>query len=495
VIWDHGVGGGPFPSTSGSTLPEGDHQRPNQRRPDDGFTLIELIIVTAILPIVIGAIAYALVAVFSLQGSTSGRLSDSADAQVVSTNFEQDVQSAASITTNASPQNLNPPQTAPCGSTTQLLGLVWGSGALGSGTSTATEISYVAVSNGTTTSDNLVRNVCQGGNTTTPTSSTVVSYDIPLNQGPPTVAPTSTNTAALAGWTSTVGVTGVTFAIAEPGSKYAYTLVGLPRASLPSNQQTTISTPTSSCGFATAGTGTYASNLCFVDFSSWNTQSGPTCTGGGQQMNAGIAGTPYSMSFCLNVSSVDSSGNPITGAIINSSGVQIGYDDLEGVGFPTYPGSFLGNGGFYTGVPAAPALYTYQQGSTATVTITQIQVLDPSGSPATGWDLVTGDAETTDTGESDTWTTTATSGTPPVLNLLPNTPTSQIGNACINTYSSGAQYVDLTGLGTTSVECAAGVSSYKTGTVMLEAAAPTGLTVTLQGTGLQAVFIGLLLPS
>ena len=76
---------------------------------------------------------------------------------------------------------------------------------------------------------------------------------------------------------------------------------------------------------------------------------------------------------------------------------------------PTYtdpPNSeaFLGNNGFYTGIPGNPALYQNQEGTTSTVTITNIQVLGSGGVPATNWNLVTGDAESTDAGESITWT-------------------------------------------------------------------------------------------
>jgi hypothetical protein len=121
------------------------------------------------------------------------------------------------------------------------------------------------------------------------------------------------------------------------------------------------------------------------------------------------------------------------------------------------------------------------------VSITNIKVLDSNGNPATGWELVTGDAESTDAGESITWTT-GTSG--PSLSLLPNIPTSSIGNACA---TANPAVINLTGVGTTTVSCSATVSSDKTGTVMLEALTPTALTVTMVGTGLQAMFLGLLL--
>ena len=71
-------------------------------RDEGGFTLIELIIVTLIIPIIIGAITVALISIFSLQGSTSSRVSDSGDAQVVSSNFETDVQNATLITSASS---------------------------------------------------------------------------------------------------------------------------------------------------------------------------------------------------------------------------------------------------------------------------------------------------------------------------------------------------------------------------------------------------------
>jgi hypothetical protein len=152
--------------------------------------------------------------------------------------------------------------------------------------------------------------------------------------------------------------------------------------------------------------------------------------------------------------------------------------------------AFLGNNGFYTGVPGDPALYENAEGTTASVSITNIQVLDSNGNPATGWELVTGDAESTDGGESITWTSDQD------LNLIPNSPVSAYGNACADPTpaTSTTQANGLTGVGTTQVECKASVSSDKTGTVMLEAPAPTTLTADMVGTGLQAIFVGVLLP-
>src|SRR5580698_3235060 len=91
-------------------------------RGDSGFTLIELLIVVMIIPLIAGALGFGLVTVFSLQAGVSSRLGDSSDAQIVAASFTKDVQSASSITTQASPPL--------CGPTTQtqLLGLEWGSG-------------------------------------------------------------------------------------------------------------------------------------------------------------------------------------------------------------------------------------------------------------------------------------------------------------------------------------------------------------------------------
>lgn len=155
---------------------------------DSGFTLIELLIVTLVLPLVIGAIAIALISVFSLQSSTSGRISDSGDAQVTSANFESDVQGASLLTTdNGTPTG----GLAPCETTAQsassdpqVLGLQWGGGGTGS---TQTEVSYVEAVSGTAGIDTLVRNVCQVVDSTTPASTvfvtgTVISSDIPSGE-------------------------------------------------------------------------------------------------------------------------------------------------------------------------------------------------------------------------------------------------------------------------------------------------------------------------
>jgi prepilin-type N-terminal cleavage/methylation domain-containing protein len=535
----------------------------DRRSNEDGFTLIELIIVTMVMPIIIGAITLALISIFSIQSSTSNRITGSADAQDVSSNFESDVQGASQIIApkpQGAPSGQKP---ATCGSGTEVMSLLSG---LPVGPANAlvypTEISYVEVLQpGTTSSYTLVRNVCSNGSsyTTTPVSSSTVSYNVTGGQqaavtcsadlsgaqpswtgsttlnvtalpasvsandqivvgsgslaqtytaaaqvaGETTLAVTSasggnafvsgsqvidstswanSNCGAATAWITATDVTGVTLAVTEPSTgagkganPYNYSLAAVPRASAPPNPLTTVSTPTATkCQFATAGTGTYASSLCFVDFSPFNPAlaygateaTSPGC----QEMAATIPGTSFTMQFCL----------------------QIWGAPVQAASFPTWQNAFLGNNGFYTGVSGNPALYQTGSGTT-TVSITNVQVTDGNGNAATGWELVTGDAETTDAGESITWTSNAP------FTLIPNTSTSQVGNACSDTTSPLGLTPPsiLTGGSALTVECesSTSVSTPRTGTVMLGAPTPTTLNDVLVGGGLEGIFIGLLLSS
>jgi prepilin-type N-terminal cleavage/methylation domain-containing protein len=541
----------------------------HRQRTEGGFTLIELIIVSLVIPIIIGAITLALISIFSLQGGVSGRLSGSGDAQIVSTNFETDVQNGSEITTD--PSGLSP-QCAPASQvsgSTQVLGVQTGQAV----------ISYEEVPEaGTSTQQySLFRYACQNGSAT-PTSSTVVSSDIPAGQtvsvtcaatletalaggtttltvsplplavtindtiqlsnvgsaalsyvaaanalpgattlsvktataafatGSQVVDSTSwtagnTNCGASTGWISTSGVTGVTFGTTEPGTNpYTFKVVAVPRPSAPLNQPTLVAQPNSSCVFA-SGKGYYTSNLCFVNFSLWNSYTGSSsaaCTQGGLAMSAAISNTGYTLSFCLIVQSVSTgSGSAVTGPIGNNAG----YNGVAAATFPTYGESFLGNNLFYTvSDSVSPALYQQVSGMTTTVNIYNIGISSSAGTPVTGWELVTGDAETTDSSESMTWTSSA--GSP--FSLLWNTPgSSAIGGttlgACSNPTSPDGLTPQslLTGGTAGTVECASSVSvsSPRDGTVMLEALTPSTLNVTMVGSGLEAMFMGILLPS
>lgn len=466
---------------------------------ESGFSLIELVIVVAIMPIVVGAIAIGIIAVLSQQTSVSNRLSDSSDAQVVSAHFQEDVGSAESVTTASSPNSAP----TPCGPGFQILGLELGNGS---------EITYATVA-ATTTTANLLRNVCSSG---TLQSSLTLAHGLPsstlttspvtitcsTNPTPPACEPVEpTNSPAYqVDWVSPLDISGVTFRTTEPASNYTYQDVAVPNASSNSANLTSVGSQSTGCGFATPGTG--LSTLCFVNFAPWAAltsapPANPNCASGQLYMSAGITNTAFVLSFCMSVTSTTPSSlmntyssQPPACGVAN----RAGWDDIAAIALPTYacpPGSeaFLGNNGFYTGVAGDPGLYTVQEGSTAVISFTNIKVTTTGGAVATNWKLATGDAESTDPGESITWQSNEN------LFLIPNSSSSPIGNAC-SSYGSYAppNYNNttsgLTGIGTTTVKCSASNSTDKTGTPMLYATTPSSLTVTLQGTGLQAMFLG-----
>ena len=102
-----------------------DRLRPNHAQPgnEDGFTLIELLIVVAVLPLLVGAMTAGLLSVISFSPVVANKLSDSGDAQALSTSFTKDVQGATMVTTAAA-------STSPsaCGAGTQILGLQYPNG-------------------------------------------------------------------------------------------------------------------------------------------------------------------------------------------------------------------------------------------------------------------------------------------------------------------------------------------------------------------------------
>jgi len=539
---------------------------------EDGFTLIELIIVTAVLPIIIGSITVALLSVLTLSGGVNNRISDSNDALIASSNFNRDVQSAVEMTTSS---------TVACGASTgtQVLGLQWGANSSAPG-GYQTVVSYVTVptpANGTggTTTYSLVRQVCTSGTSATPTSTTTVSHDIgsqtfsnnPADTpslviygpatGPDVFADLSYPTNSFSTWNSTDGVTKVALTVDEPGSSYNFSLVGLPGETTTSGGTTTTTTPVGNngCNFASPGSGTYANQLCFIDFTGYTGASytPPTTSApcSGQAMSGQVANTPYTVKFCIAQAQnqyFQSTAQPTTPANYTPAWANTPWP------IPTYyeqqydSEAFLGNNGFYTGVPGNPAIYEHTcsssnvspssnnnvctsggQATLTTVYITDFQVFDAAGQAATGWTLVTGDAESTDTNE---WMdfTSATSGI--TWSILPNNGASDpYGNACYNGANNGvgllqwkgsipatptgvgvpsngvpAQSAQLTiapktyATGASSILCEANQQLNKTGTLMLSAQEPNGssagqnITVTMLGSGWgEAMFLGVLL--
>ncbi len=213
------------------------------------------------------------------------------------------------------------------------------------------------------------------------------------------IGPTSTP-AYTVNWVTTVGITKVTFQTTEPESNYFYQLVGVPIAAASSTNLAAPSSPSTGIGFATPDPQSYyAQTLGFVNFAPWNTltqasglanycpspAASPTDPSGYLAISAGVANTPYTLNFCMKVSSNEPAG-PTSAPAACGVAARSGYNDITAVPLPTYscpPGSeaFLGNNGFYTGVPGDPALYTVTEGSTATVTITNIELLSPAAPP------------------------------------------------------------------------------------------------------------------
>ncbi len=69
-------------------------------REEGGFTLIELLVVLVILPLIIGAVAEAIIVSFESQPTTSNRLSNTTNAELTSEYFTRDVQGASEVTTD-----------------------------------------------------------------------------------------------------------------------------------------------------------------------------------------------------------------------------------------------------------------------------------------------------------------------------------------------------------------------------------------------------------
>ena len=498
----------------------------------EGFTLIELVVVVAILPMVVGGISVALISVFSLQNSVSNRISDSNDALVASSTFNRDVQSAQMLTTQPTADSVRPPRPRPV--QTQILGLEWGANAAANG-GYQTVVSYVTQQvpdpQSNTTVFSLLRQVCTNGQATANYTTQKVSSDI----GTPTVtfSPADQEQAAQSAWVSTLGLTAVTMNVNEPGADFAsagssnqnasdnfkFSLVGLPGESTstgtPSDPQ---SNATGQCSFASPSTGTYANQLCFVDFTNFpKAVPNPTYCGSTTAvlMTIAITNTANTLKFCMTYS-----GTNIVPAVI-----------------PTYysPGTsgdnseaFLGNNGFYTGITGNPALYQTGGGIT-TVNFTNVEVLDSHGNAASGWTLVTGDAESTDSGEWMNFTSNLN------WSILPNNGASNLwGNACYddkNANNNGAfnwtgpipptttavgdptkgppTTANATALavntnnsfttGTKSILCESNQQLNKTGTMMVQAQEPQGSTaqqsvaVSMNGGGLEALFLAVLL--
>ena len=566
----------------------------DQGKGDGGFTLVELVVVTAILPIIIGALAVGLIAVFSLQSSVSSRLGDSSDAQMVAAVYGKDVQGASGVTTNDTPL---------CGPTseTQEIGFQMLDGST---------VSYVEQLQGGT-SYTLVRNFCPLGKSVTPQTSNGEAFDLKapclagvaiatcnannLQQKPvaysgsTAVATTSATVTPVQGVSTVINL--VSYNITEPKSKYSYSLAAVPVVadSTSSSQLGTVSSSgNDTCGTALAGTGTYASNLCFVGFTNADIlsamSSSSKCTSGqtGYQMSVSVPGG-YTMSFCFNVQTTNAGTNsacwstygqdviaatiPVSSAYCsNGQGFLGNYNNTTNLPFYTGIGcpattsvtttTVVSGQTQILGTPSCikPALFQLVNGGNDTITLSNIQLIDPQGAVATGYEVITADAETVDFSNGGSvnnianggsyikWTSLSPTGSPLPFELLPNSPTSVVGNACNmvptndelanpgytsgysinngddpnnpvsingqNYYGSLVGNGTTTGVGTSFVECytnwntTATTSDIRDGTAILTvtpptvsgAAEPVSIQAQLQGEGYNAVAFGLYLP-
>lgn len=156
------------------------------RRDQRGFTLVELLIAIVILGIIIVPLANGLIAFFRNSDATTGRLSESHDAQLAAAYFAQDVQSVGVRDWTASPYALkqsveqNVGATGglyPCGTgTTAVLRLAWDDPTSASGAPATVRVAYViATSAG---GEQQLRRIACGTGTTTPTSDVVLVHNL-----------------------------------------------------------------------------------------------------------------------------------------------------------------------------------------------------------------------------------------------------------------------------------------------------------------------------
>lgn len=477
-------------------------------------------IVCVVSPLIVGALALGLMTILSLQSGVANRLADSADSQVVQASFRNDVQSAQEISTDKN-QNLTE-----CGTGYVVLDLEWNENPNTHVYETVVSYVSVPVVSGSTTTYSLVRQECTNVTssqspiepvTTTTILSTNLAASLAASESTPTILPALSATAALTGWVATNVVTSVSFPIAEPGTNtsgsagYTYTLVASPpAANLPTEQYVPItSSANAGCGYASSGSGTYASALCLVDFSSLSANDGALMVAARQgcvELSVPLPGGS-TLYFCISIS-----GAPV-----------------EPSALPTWTDGFLGNEingvPFYTDVPGDAALYQSCEGDSSTcsitdngngpqvantwggvttIQITDITVVAPDGNPATGWEFVSADAESTDSGESIQWASNQPMYDIPNNELSEDTASDPIGNACnfgagvSGSFTNSSGTTPLTssqifaGSPATSITCSGDSNGTKTGTLMVEALQPSSMTITMVGTGLEGISLGLL---
>lgn len=209
---------------------------------------------------------------------------------------------------------------------------------------------------------------------------------------------------------------------------------------------------TQTCGYATAGTGTYASTLCWFNMTGYDATEARSAAG--QEMTVKIPNSTYTLSYTIH---------------------QLSNRPPAPSAFPTYQSAYLGRaaGGSYRGVPGLPALYQVPGNTNTELSLTDIRVADLNGNPVTAFSMVGADAESTDTGESLVFTSDK-----PLRQIA------QLGNACPGGF---------TGEGTTEVICSSDNPEGRNGGAMLAADNPTRIGINMITTQRQGVAFGILL--
>jgi prepilin-type N-terminal cleavage/methylation domain-containing protein len=198
---------------------------------EGGFTLIELIIVVAILPLVVGAISVALLSVLKSNNATTSKVSNSGDTSVLSAVFIKDVQSAQFLTLPPYATSSSP---GACQTTSPLLSLQWPS-------NSTVIVSYAVVQTGTN-NWSLYRYFCEGLIQTT----SVVAHNVQSGLSATVSGASCTQNGCIANaepgtaqsmWASAVGVSGVQLTVnaseqlSTGTTTYSYTLTAVPRVS------------------------------------------------------------------------------------------------------------------------------------------------------------------------------------------------------------------------------------------------------------------------
>ncbi len=211
------------------------------RRGEEGFTLIELLIVLVIMPLVVGAIAMVIITSLEDDQSVQGTVTDSSAATLASSYYVRDIESAGSVTTDASATSPAPCSAAGLsGSTSFLLGIQL------QGTTPTATVSYYTWNPAPGAAPELVREFCAGGSQSHEilsdhlSSTNLPAPTVSCVSPTPTSIPTGVMCTPNAGWTPTYMVSNVTLNVTQGCSgvvatcaPYQFTLSGDPQSGVP----------------------------------------------------------------------------------------------------------------------------------------------------------------------------------------------------------------------------------------------------------------------